>query len=369
MHVTFVVRSMSRGGIARQVSYLASGLSRRGHRVSIVQFFATSSNDELVEADIEPETLDVRGRRDVARLVWRFGERLRSLRPDVVYGFYVESNLLALLGGRAVGAKVVWGIRTDNLGSLESEAVGRVTAMVHARLLRRPDLVVANSDAGGRAVLAAGLPESRVRVILNGVDTSRFAPGRSARERVRREWNVANGATLVGAVGRLEPRKGLDRFLRAAAVHAERESESRYVLVGPGDGSEERRLAALAQELGIADRIVWAGPRADMPAVYESLDLTTLLSVGQEGCPNVVAESLACGVPCVVADVGDAPALVADPSAVVVPDDAEAVADAWVLALDRWTPDAAAAARRRMESRLGLARLVDDTEQALLGLL
>lgn len=370
MHVAFVVRAMSRGGIARQVTYLSAGLRDRGHRVSLIQFFQTSADDELADTGVERHTLGVRSQRDVLGLAHRFLGRLRVLRPDVLYGFYIESNLLALLGGRPMRSRVVWGLRFDHLESLEPDLVGRAAAMAHARLLGRADLVIANSHAGARAALAKGLRPSRLQVIVNGVDTSRFRPDPALRGRARNEWGVSDGTILIGAVGRLEPRKGHDHFLHAAALHGREFPEVRFVLVGPGDESERSRLAQIAGDHGISERVIWAGARTDMPAVYNALDLTTLLSNRSEGCPNVVAESLACGVPCVVSDVGDAAVLVSDPRAVVTsPGEAEVVAEAWTRTLRGWTPDAASKARRRIESELGLTRLVDETEGALQSLL
>ncbi len=367
MHAAFLVRAMSRGGIARQIVYLAAGLRTRGHRVSVIQFFEAAESDaELGGAGAELHTLGVRSRRDLPRLALHFALRIRELRPDVVYGFYIESNLLGLLGRPIAGAKVVWGLRVDDLSSVELDLIGRAAAAIHARLLRRADLVVANSHAGAGEALKTGLSQSRLRVIVNGVDTSRFRPDGQARERIRAEWNVPPHGLLIGTIGRLEARKGQRQFLRAAALFRREHPSARFVLVGSGEDSAQDQLSATARDLGIADRVIWAGPRTDIEAAYSALDLTTLLSERSEGCPNVVLESLACGVPCVVSDVGDGPRIVGDRGAVVAsPRDAEAVARVWAERLQSWTPESAAATRRRIESEFSLTRMVGETEQAL----
>lgn len=368
MHVALLVRTMLRGGVARQVVYIASGLRERGHRVSIIQFYDRSHwDEELADAGVDIHAIRIEGRSDVFRLLRRSTGLLRALRPDVIYGFYVESNLLALLLGRRTASRVVWGLRFDSLEPLQSDPLGRAAASMHARLLRRPDLVIANSHAGGRAALAAGLPADRLRIIVNGVDTARFCPRPDDRPLVRTQWNLPSDATVIGLVAKTDPRKGHEHFVRAAAVYAQRHRNAHFVRVGPSDPDFRHRVDQLARELGIGERLIWAGVRKDMESVYNAFDLTTLLS-DSEDSPNVATESLACGIPCVVSDVGDSALVVGDPTAVVTsPWDAQEVAGAWEQRLAEWEPRQAAATRQRLESEFGLARLVDQTESALSG--
>jgi glycosyltransferase involved in cell wall biosynthesis len=368
VHVALLVRTMLRGGVARQVVYIALGLRERGHRVSIIQFFDRSHwDDELAAAGVDIHAIRIEGRADLLRLLRRSNGLLRSLRPEVLYGFYVESNLLALLLGRRTSARVIWGLRFDSLKPLESDPLGWAAASMHARLLRRPDLVIANSHIGGRAALAAGLPPDRLRVIVNGVDTARFRPHHEDRRRIRGQWNLPSDATVIGLVAKADPRKGHEHFVRAAAVYAEHHSNAHFVRVGPSDAAFRRRVDRLARELGIGERLIWAGVRKDMESVYNAFDLTTLLS-DSEGSPNVVAESLACGIPCVVSNVGDSARVVGDPRAVITsPGDAQEVASAWEHRLADWGPEQAAATRQRLESEFGVAQMVDQTESALRG--
>jgi glycosyltransferase involved in cell wall biosynthesis len=123
----------------------------------------------------------------------------------------------------------------------------------------------------------------------------------------------------------------------------------------------------MAHALGIADRVVWAGARPDMPAVYNALDLLVSSSAFGEGTPNVVAEAMACGIPCVVTDVGDSAAVVGDPQCIVPPGDAPALARAMLQRLDDLDRGAVAreALRQRIVTRFSMEALIDRTEAAL----
>jgi glycosyltransferase involved in cell wall biosynthesis len=364
VHVAFVTRSLQYGGIERQLAALARGLVRRGHRVSVLQLYdGLDFGGELAEAGIVPTSLGLRGRADLGRLARRTWPWMRSRRPDVVQGFHAESNLIALIAGRlVVPARVVWGVRLLGLHSAR-DVLSHGAAGLHGRLARAPDLVIANSRAGARSAAAAGVPLERLRLIRNGLDTELFRPDPAGGRALRDEWGVSSEAPLVGVVARLEPRKGAERFLAAAAAFVRRQPEARFVWVGARDTPYTRRVERLASELGLAGRVRFLEPRGNLPPVYSALDVGTLLSV-EEASSNAVAEAIACEVPCVVASVGELPALVDDPR-LVVDGDPGHVADAWEHAWRSVGPQARAAARQRIEGDLSLERMVNETEAAL----
>jgi glycosyltransferase involved in cell wall biosynthesis len=369
VNVTFLIRKLDYGGTERQLAAVASGLADRGHGVEIVQLFdGCEFDDELAAAGIEPVSLGLRGRRDVPRLVTGTLRRLHRSRPDVVYGLNVETNLLALLAGRLLGARVVLGIRVANPDALAEDTFARAAAALHRRLLGRADLVVANAVAGARYALAAGAPTERVRVIDNGIDVERFRPDPEGARDVRREWGVSGGEVLIGTVARLEAAKRPEIFLRAAAELARLDSRAKFVWVGDGEPEYQAGLERLAAELGLAGRLVWAGVRRDLPAVYTALDAATLLSV-KEGASNALAEALACGRLCVVSNIGDSARVVGPHGIVVRSPDPLSIAHAWREVLRRSTAEARVAARGWVERGFPLARFVAETEAALAALL
>lgn len=179
---------------------------------------------------------------------------------------------------------------------------------------------------------------------------------------------MAEGTRLIGLVGRLDPMKGHPQFLRAAALLRRRHPALRFVCVGDGADDYRCALHQLAGELGLNDCLIWAGTRTDMPAVYNALDLAVSSSVWGEGLANMVGEAMACGVPCVVTEVGDAAWVVGDAGRVVPPGDPAALAEGLEEMLGRLERDGPAlsqAARRRVEEQLGVEALVRGTLAAI----
>lgn len=203
-------------------------------------------------------------------------------------------------------------------------------------------------------------------VIPNGYDLSRYAPDAQARERMRSLWGVAPGrrwsaAWPAGIRSRTTPTcwprwgtgaRGRDRGLQCA-------------LVGRGMSPGNAGLAALIDAEGLRGRVLLAGPSDDVPAVMNALDLHVLSSCA-EGFPNVVAEAMACGTPCVATDVGDAAYIVGDTGGVAPAQQPAALAAAIEAALAgiaaRGRDAAGAAGRQRVLAEFDLRRMVESYE-------
>ena len=123
-----------------------------------------------------------------------------------------------------------------------------------------------------------------------------------------------------------------------------------------------RRLAIARDELGLRDVCILAGEIADMRAAYCALDLLVLTSFG-EGFPNVLAEAMACGLPCVTTDVGDARRIVSEQDVVVPARDAAALAEGILERLERRPLDADEQ-RRRIVELFSVEAMLDRFETA-----
>jgi len=152
----------------------------------------------------------------------------------------------------------------------------------------------------------------RIRVLYNGVDTELFRPG--LQSGFREEVGATPDDVLIGITSRLAPDKGQETFLRAAAQVACAEPRARFVIVGDNsifsDNSDYvANLTRLTAELKLTDRMVFAGFRSDMAAVYTGLDV--LVNAAEcEAFGLVVVEAMACGKVVVGTAAGGIPEIV-----------------------------------------------------------
>jgi glycosyltransferase involved in cell wall biosynthesis len=368
MKIVFLIRSLTFGGAERQLVALARGLHERGHQVRVGVFYADGPLEaDLRVAGIPVTVLDKGGRWDLAGFMVRLVRFLREERPDIFHGYLGTSNYLGVLTRPFHGAKVVWGVRASDLDGARYDWFYRLDGTIERNLARFPDLLIANSHAGREHVVGRGFPPDRTIVIPNGIDAQRFQPDARMRSEVRAELGVRDSEMLIGRIGRLDHQKDYPTFLRAAAEIAKQRLEVRFICVGTGPDDYERELRDLGTRLGLTERVIWTGPRADMPGVYNALDVMVSSSAWGEGLPNVVAEAMACGVPCVVTDSGDSAWVVGSTGKVVPTRDVPALAAATVAAIDELVAGRAdpTVIRQRIIRELSMEHLYEQTEAAL----
>lgn len=368
--IFFLARSLDRGGAERQLVVLAKGLVRRGHTVAVVVFFGGAIYEaELAEAGVRVIDLRKKSRWDILPFLNRLVRLLRKERPVVLHSYLGVPNILAtVLKPLLPGTRIIWGVRASNVDLSHYDWLLRLAYALERRLSRFADRIIANSYAGKCHAVANGFPKSKLVVIPNGINTEYFQFDPEGRQQVRSEWGLGEDELLVGLVARLDPMKDHPTFLEAASRIACVRDDVRFVCVGDGSTDYVGVIKQQAAALGLTDHLIWAGARDNMPSIYSALDIVTSTSAFGEGFSNTIAEAMACGVPCVVTDVGDSASIVGDTGSVVAPGDHRALAAA-IQHLIALPPEERRSlgemCRARIVSEFGMDRLVQRTEHAL----
>ncbi len=366
--LAFLVRSLDYGGAQRQLITLAKALDKNRFDVCVISFYSGQPLEkELANSGVRFVSLAKRGRWDVIGFLLRLIHHVRAIRPDVLHGYLDIPNLLALLLRLFVHARVVWGIRAAEIELRQYDWLLRLASQLERLFARWADLIIVNSIASYEHHVARGFPATKMVIVPNGIDTNVFKPDREAGARVRTEWGIDANTKLIGTVGRLDPVKDLPVFLQAAAIVAGKRNDVRFVCVGSGPASFVLKLQNLANDLGIADLLFWPGARADINAVYNALDVFCSSSQG-ESFSNAIAEAMACGVPCVVTDVGDSASIVGQCAVVVPPRNPEALAEGLISMLETDRREIEQPARMRIVENFSVEKMVKLTEESIASL-
>lgn len=365
--VVFLIRDLNYGGAQRQLVTLVKGMNRELFDITLLYFYPGGAlAKELANTGIPAICLEKRQRWDVFGFLGRLIRHLKQIKPDVLHGYLGESNLVTIFVKPFFPSiRTVWGIRESDTDPSLYGWLGRLLAKITPILSRFADLIIINSHAGKKHHVNLGYYPEKMVVIPNGLDIERFQPNPEAGAKLRSEWGISQDTMLIGLVARLDPMKDHPNFLQAAALMLEKRPDICFVCVGTGPEEYGRELYKLTANLGIAEKVIWAGPRADMPAVYNAFDIACSSSAYGEGFANVIGEAMACGVPCVVTDVGDSKSIVGDTGLVVTSKNPQALCDAWLQLLNMDRSALAIMARKRVVENFTTQNLYERTENSL----
>jgi len=303
--VVLVIDDLEYGGAQRQVIELANNMDRDRFDVHV----CTLSNyvplgNQLRDSEHRLHTVVKKNRIDFT-VVLRLARLLKSLNADIVHSYLFAADIASRLAGRLAGTKLIIGSERNANYSPKRRNI------LAYRLTRRcVDLTIANSKAGAAFHSRVyGQPACDYRVVYNGVDTDRFRLRN--RMELRKQLGIGTEKRVIGVFASFKPQKNHTMLLQAFKKVLESFPDAQLLLVGDqlygnmmGTGDYNCRMEKLIDELGIRRQSMSLGNRDDVEVIYPACDITVLSSL-YEGTPNVLLESMACGIPVVATDVCD----------------------------------------------------------------
>ncbi len=265
--------------------------------------------------------------------LWQLVNVLKKTGINVIHSHDTRTNLLGRLAGRRAGAAIISTYHMPVSAITDMRPLKKAIYGFPDRLtFRLCDRAIAVSDAVRRKLIDDGYPdESRLEVIYNGVDLSRFYIGKRAQHIVTGPPAVY-GPMIVGTVARLSPEKSLETLIRAMLKVTRVFPKARCIIAGDGPMSES--LQKLAAELGLEESCIFTGYRDDVPSLLSVMDVFVLTST-VEGLPTSLLEAMAMGKPVVATRVGGVPEIVEDGNSgiLIEPGDEKRIAEAIITLL------------------------------------
>lgn len=324
--------------------------------------------DRIAALNIPVYAINISPQKPSIAAISRFISTVRQLQPDLLQGWLSHGNIAAQLASIFLFKPVLWNVRHLALSKLDAKTATIKISQLLAYLSYLPNKIIYNSKLGAYQHEQIGYRSSKTKIIPNGFDTKVLTPSLEARSKIRAELNVATDTFIISLFGRYDPVKDHPNFLKAAKLLLNTYPETHFLLAGEEIDDRNKVLCELIASLNLSKHVHLLGVRQDIPYLTAAIDIATSASI-TEGFANVIGEAMACGVPCVVTDVGDSAWIVGETGIVIRPKDAEALCKAWSELIEIGAEaryKLGVKARQRIEENYSLAAIVRQYEQLYL---
>lgn len=316
--IIFLTTGLGTGGAEMMLYKLLRHINRRRFDVLVISLVNGGGVRKYIEG-LGVRVIELGMKRGVPdpHFVVKLVNILKKEKPDILQTWMYHANLIGLIAGKlAKVPKIIWGIRHSNLDKQENKKTTLITVKVCSVLSKFVDKIVCCSKASFQVHNEVGYKREKMVVIPNGFSIEAFFADKLARNKIRNELKVSSDTPIVGLIGRWDPLKDHLNFIKASNFLVEKHSDVQFLLCGKDITKNNEELYRWIKESGLESHFHLLGMRKDIPNIMSALDVLALSSSG-EAFPNVVGEAMACEVPCVVTDVGDAAYIVGNTGKVV----------------------------------------------------
>jgi len=319
MKILHIVTNLHSGGTEYSLyNLLKGGLAKHFDNYVLSLKDKGIIGEKIESLGVEVIALGVERRFFFFTLPTKLHRIVKTLLPDIIQGWMPHGNLAAVYAWwlQKKRSALVWNIRQSLYKLSYEKYLTRQIIYANKVFSRQPNVVIYNSKVARKHHEQLGFSSVKGQVIPNGIDTNLFYPSENSRIKTRRELKISPDTLVVGHIARFHPMKDHINFLKAALKILADNKKIVFLLAGRGVSFDNTTLVRLIPETQ-KSYFRLLGEREDIPNLMNAMDIFCLSSY-TEAFPNVLGEAMACGVPCVTTDVGDAAEIV-DNTGIIVP--------------------------------------------------
>jgi glycosyltransferase involved in cell wall biosynthesis len=324
--ITHIITDLNTGGAEMMLYKLLSAYDRNRFEMCVISLTSEGTiGKKIKDLGVKVYSLHLRKNLFAAFAILQLKKIMRELQPDVLQGWMYHGNLFATIAAKMLHnvVPVVWNIRQSLYDFKQEKLLTAWMIKLCAWLSNKPAKILYNSYTSNLQHQKIGYSKLRSVIIPNGFDCDKLHP--IAGSQLRRELGLNDDELLIGMVARYHPMKCHKNLIMAAENVIKSCNKVKFVLIGKGVDDFNLILKQQVKNAGLTNEVYLLGERLDAAEITATFDIAVLPSGWGEGFPNVIGEAMACGVPCVVTDVGDAAKIVGDTGVVVPANDVPAL--------------------------------------------
>jgi glycosyltransferase involved in cell wall biosynthesis len=308
--VIHIINGLEQGGAETVLYKLLNGLCST-YEFSVISLMGEGYYSEKIEnLGVKIYHLNM-NYKNFLFVFFRLAKLIKNINPDLVQTWMPHANFIGGICAKIAGiSKIIWSVRDSGINLKRSTyLILRASAIISSII---PTKIVYCADLAKKNYEKMGYNQKKGIVIYNGYDTNFFHP--SSKEIVRLNFGIPLDKIIIGTLGRNHPDKDFLNFIKSAKIVSENNPYVFFVICG----KNSHKLSSYIAENNLSPFFLLLPSTPQAVEYLNSLDIFVLPSQ-TEAFPNVVAEAMSCGIPCVVTEVGDAATIVKDTGISVPP--------------------------------------------------
>lgn len=334
MKIVHVITGLNNGG-AEGVLYRLVTHDKDNEHIVVSMMDGGKYGPLLKNAGIKVYCLNMESGKALPQAVLKLLRLLRKINPDIVQTWMYHADLIGGLVAKLLRVKkIFWNIRQSNFDSKYTKASTIKVAKINAKLSSFiPNKIICCAEDAVSIHKDIGYDKEKMTVIANGYDLNKFKTDIESCKTIRDELQIGSNP-VIGMVGRYDPQKNHKGLIEALKLVKDKGYTFDLILVGKDLNESNQALIKQIKKSNLYDSTYLLDQRSDIADIMNALDIHILSSAYGEGFPNVVAEAMACGTPCIATNVGDSKKIIGSFGVVVLPNQVGELADAVVSLLE-----------------------------------
>ncbi len=253
---------------------------------------------------------------------------LREEKPNIVQTWLYHADFFGSIAAKLARVKkIIWNVRHSDLDKNETKKSLLILVKILAKLSYIiPKKIIFCSQKSIKIHEKIGYDKKKSIYIANGYDLKKFKSNPVREKLLKSKYNLSRKVPILGNVARFRPHKDHKSLLEALYFLKKNKVFFKCILVGLEINKKNKKLIGMIKKFKLHNEIILLGSQKDINVIMNVIDIHIMSSKSGEAFPNVVAEAMACGTPCIATDVGDASIIVEKTGWIVQPSNSRELA-------------------------------------------
>ena len=302
--ILHIINSLGMGGTEKNLFQIIKKTNNKYNHIVISLTIEDFYTFKLKEIGVRVITINFKNKILLAFNFLKIIQNIYIIKPDVIQTWLYVSDLIGGLIGKFLGINnIIWGIRHDikKNSPISEKIIVKVLSFLSYFI---PNKIVSCSGLVAKNYIKYGYNKNKIITINNGVDIDKFKPNILAKKSLRKKYKISDDQVTISMIARFAKVKNHNLLFKSLAL-IKNKINFKCILMGNNINYKNKKLINLINSYKLKDKIILIENFEEIYEIFSLIDLNILTS-HSECFPNVIAEAMSCGTPCISTKVGEA---------------------------------------------------------------